>query len=73
MGVCGSRTRAAERRITWIRISGGYCLGIALGRDTKSRTVEESSDDVFGGRSLRGLFPEAMFLMALRTEAIVVV
>jgi hypothetical protein len=59
--------------MTWTRISGGYCPGIAFGRDTRSGTVEESSDDVFGGRSLRGLFPVAIFLMALRTEAIVVV
>jgi len=70
MGVWGSRTRAAERRIAWIRISGGYCFGIALGRDTRSKSVAESSDDAFGGRSLRGLFPEAIFLRALRTEAI---
>ena len=69
MGVCGSRTRAADRRRTWTRISGGYCSGMALGRDIGSGTVAESSDDGFVGRSLRILFPEAIFLRALRTEA----
>jgi len=70
MGVCGSRIRPAERRMTWIRISGGYCFGIVLGRDIRSKSVAESSSDVFGGRSFRGLFPEAIFARALRTEAI---
>jgi hypothetical protein len=56
--------------MAWIRISGGYCFGIALGRDTRSRSVVESSEDMFGGRSLRGLFPEAISLRALRTKAI---
>jgi hypothetical protein len=70
MGVCGSRTRAAETRITWMRSSGGYCFGIALGRETRSRVVAESSGDVFGGRSFRGLFPEEIFSRALRTRAI---
>lgn len=56
--------------MTWIRISGGYCFGIALGRDTRPRSVAESSVSVFGGFNLRGLFPEAIFLRALRTKAI---
>ena len=69
MGVCESRTRAAERGRTWTRTSGGYCSGIALGRDIWSGSVAELSDDGFGGRSLRILFLEAKFLRALRTEA----
>jgi hypothetical protein len=56
--------------MTWISISGGYCFGIALGRDIRSKSVAESSGDVFGGRNFRGLFPEAIFMRALRTEAI---
>ena len=56
--------------MTWIRISGGYCSGTALGKDIWSGSVVELSDDGFGGRSLWSLFPEAMFLRALRTEAI---
>jgi hypothetical protein len=66
MDVCGSRTRAVERRMTWTRMSGGYCFGSALGRDTRSRSVAESSD-VLCGRNLRVLFPVAIFLRALRT------
>ena len=49
-------------------MSGGYCVGIALGRDTKSITARPS--DWAGGFNFWAPFPVAIFLMALRTVAI---
>lgn len=68
-GVCGRRTRAAERSNTWTRMSGGYCAGIAFGRDTSTASAELSDSKRADGLSFWAPFPEAMFLMALRTVA----
>ncbi len=68
-GVCGRRTRAAERSRTWTRMSGGYCFGIAFGRDTSSISAGSSDSKLVGGFNFWAPFPEAIFLRALRTVA----
>jgi hypothetical protein len=65
-GVCGRRTRAAERSRTWTRMSGGYCFGIAFGRDTSSISADSKGA---GGFDFWAPSPEAIFLRALRRVA----
>ena len=72
IGVCGRRTRAAERRRTWTRISGGYCFGIAFGRDRSSISAGSSSSSRVGGFNFWAPFPDAIFMRALRTVAMLI-